>query len=265
MGSRYFRRDAQPVDPAVAVAAGDYASAIAIYRRWLTEDPERAITWNRKLGEVLALAGRKREAVTAYLVAAAGLVRENRMVQALALYRVVMRLDPDNEELRAKLGEIAAESDPTAGLNIPAGASPASMTIRTRLRKFVPLFSNFERDELTKIVEVMAPRDVRAGETVFRQGDKGDSIFIVVQGEVSLSVRGRDGQPVELDRVADGGFFGEVSALRRIPRNVTAICVRDSELLELMRDYLEAVAIAHPRVWKVLEEFQHNRQTPVGV
>lgn len=251
-------------DPGQAVAARDYDAAIAMYRAWVVEDKARASNWRKKLAEVLALAGRRREAVAEYLAAADALAREDRMVQALALYRTVLRLDPSNQEVRAKLGEIAAEPAPPPPA-APSLTPPAAMTIRTRLRKIVPLFSSFEREELTQIVQLMKPCTFSAGESIFRQGDAGDSIFIIVQGEVALTVRGREDQPVELERLTDGGFFGEMSAFRAASRNVTAVAVRSCELLELKREYLEAVAIAHPHVSQVLEEWQRNRVTPVGV
>jgi hypothetical protein len=46
---------------------------------------------------------------------------------------------------------------------------------------------------------------------------------------------------------------------------VTETTAAPTELLELSRDYLEAVAIAHPRVWQVLEAFQKSRLIPAGV
>ncbi len=103
------------------------------------------------------------------------------------------------------------------------------------------------------------PPSLRGGPDYYPLGGIG------AEGEVALTVQGNGGEPVEVERIAEGGFFGEVSALSRAPRNVTAVTTRPSELLELTRDYLEAVSIVHPRVWEVLEEFQKRRQVPVGV
>jgi tetratricopeptide (TPR) repeat protein len=259
---KFFHRSEPESDPVKAVAARDYNRAIEIYREWTTKDPARAAQWQKKLAEVLVLAGRRAEAVKAYLTAAALLAREDRMVQVLALYRTALRLDPANVEVKAKIADIAAESQPAVQTQ---STGPAGMTIRTRLRRKVPLFSQFEREELTGILEVMNFHRLRPGKVVFNQGDPGESIFIVVQGEVALAVRGSDSENVELERIGEGGFFGEVSALNRTPRNVSAICTADTELLELTRDYLEALAIANPRIWDVLEQFQRTRQVPAGI
>ena len=139
------------------------------------------------------------------------------------------------------------------------------MTIRTRLRRYAPLFSEFDQEELTQILGVTELHQLPLGSVVFRQGDPGDSIFVVVEGQVTLTVDGVDGSPIEIETITDGGCFGEVSALARVPRNVTATTAAPTELLELSRDYLEAVAIAHPRIWQVLEAFQKGRLIPAGV
>lgn len=252
-------------DPVKAVAARNYARAIEIYRAWAAQDPQRAAAWHKKTAEVCVLAGRRQDAVKAYMAAATLLAREDRMVQVLALYRTVLRLDPGNAEVKTKLAEIAAESEPSQPQPATQSSAPqAGMTMRTRLRRYVPLFSQFEREELTGILEVMKQHRCRAGHVVFSQGDPGDSIFIIVQGEVQLTVHGADAE-VEVERLGEGAVFGELSALERTPRNMTATCATACELLELTRDYLEAMAIANPRIWDVLEQFQRNRQVPAGI
>ena len=259
----FLRRRAERDDPAAAAAKGDHVLAAALYRRRLADDPANALFWRKKLAEALLAAGRPFDAAEEYLAVADALAKQGKMAQVLAVYRTVLRFDADNPDVRARLAEIAGPPPAPARDEGPADA-PA-MTIRTKLRAFVPLFSEFDHDELAKIVEVMNVHHFRKGQDVFRQGDPGDSLYVLAQGEIALLVEGPEGKPVELERIADNGFFGELSALRPAPRNVTARCLADCEILELTRDYLEAVAIAHPRVWEILEEFQKRRQPPVGI
>lgn len=267
-----FWKKQQPVhtDPVKALAAGDLDRALVLFREQARRDPSRATTYLRKAGDVLQQAGRPREAAAEYLAAARLYEREGKMGQVLALYRAVLRIDPQNDDVRARLADIAADTGPTGprpgapAAAVPAEQSPAE-TIRTRLRTVVPLFSLFERDELTSILEVMNNHAFRAGQKVFEQGQSGDSLYILVQGEILLSVRGSEDEAVEIERLRDTGVFGEVSALTRAPRNMTAQCVTACEVLELTHDYIEAVAIAQPRVWDVLEQFRRTRQIPVGV
>ena len=226
-----------------------------------------AARWKRKIAETLVLGERIPEAVKAYLEAARCMEREERPLQAIALYKAALRLRPGHPEATARLQDYAPSPDELRQAREAGGAASdqSAMTLRTRLRKFAPLFSEFDQDTLTAVVEVMRTVPLESGAEIFHQGAEGDSLFVVADGEVALTVEGADGEPVEIDRIQAGGCFGEVSALRRVPRNVTAIATRPTELLELSRDYLEAVAIAHPQVWKVLEDFQQRRLVPVGV
>lgn len=250
-------------DPAQAIAAKDYESAIALYRSLLTRQPRKSATWHRKCAEALVLAERPKEAVEEYLAAAQHYDEEQLTLQALAMNKAVLRLDPENEDVRAMLGEIAqheSETDETT----PNGDELGQMTIRTRLRAYAPLFSEFDYETLSAVVEVMETHEYESGHVIFRQGDPGDSLFIVASGEVALTVDAPTQEPFELERLGANACFGELSVLSRAPRNMTAVATRPTEVLELGRDYLEAVTIAHPQVWDILERYQKERLIPVG-
>lgn len=263
-----FWKRRRPENAQEAIDRGDHEAALQIYRRSLAARPDEAARWQRKIAETLLAAGRADEAVEAYLDAARHLERDELPLQAIALYKAALRIRPEHPAAMARLQEFAPapdEEDGDGGPGDGSAAERATMTLRTRLRKYAPLFSEFDRETLTAVVEVMRTVSLVSGDEVFQQGDEGDSLFVVADGEVALTVEGPEGDPVEIDRIQAGSCFGEVSALRRVPRNVTAIATRPTELLELGRDYLEAVAIAHPQVWKVLEDFQQRRLVPVGV
>lgn len=256
---RFFKGDAKPADPSKARARGDFEAALQTYRRELNRRPLQAAVIHKKIAETLIQAGRSQEAVESYLAAAAAHEKDGRGPQAMALYKAAHRIDPKHPELARRLAAVASE---------PAERNPAlspQMTLRTKLRIYVPLFSEFSNEELTGIVGCMQSHRHPAGTVVFRQGDHGESLYIVAQGEILLQVTGQNGDPVEVARLTDGSVFGEVSVLDGAPRNVTATTTRTTELLELRRDYLEALSIEHPHIWQVLEAFQKKRGVPVGI
>lgn len=256
----FFKKKATSNDPGDAAARGDYETALKLYRKKLQEEPGREAILQKKIAETLVQAGRKEEAIGAYLTSAAAFEREDRMLQAIALYKAVLRLEPKNAQVLAKLSEFASEERPSGP------EAERELTLRTRLNRHVPLFSEFDRDELTEIVQCMLLHALPAGQVIFQQGEMGESLYIIVTGEVALVVAGKEeGESVEVCRLTDGTLFGEVSALDRTPRNVTAMTTRPTEFLELTRDYLEALAVANPRIWQVLERFQQERQLPAGV
>jgi len=69
-----------------------------------------------------------------------------------------------------------------------------------------------------------------AGQTVFREGDRGDFMFAVLRGAVGLSIRGKAVETVEA-----GGVFGEMALVEDNPREAAAVATSDSELVRIDR------------------------------
>ena len=83
-----------------------------------------------------------------------------------------------------------------------------------------------------------------AGSTIIREGDPGETFYIVESGAVAVT---RGGQPIRtLDAPGDG--FGEIALLRDIPRTATVTAVTDAVLLTLGRREFLAAVTGHPVV-----------------
>lgn len=65
-----------------------------------------------------------------------------------------------------------------------------------------------------------------AGETLFVEGDEGQVMFVVLEGQVRLSVTGRT-----VERVGKGGVFGEMALIDDAPRSATATAITDCTLV----------------------------------
>ena len=79
---------------------------------------------------------------------------------------------------------------------------------------------------------------IGAGDTIFRQGDAGDRMYVVVEGSVRLYLEGSGGDH-EVARFGPGEFFGELSLLSGAPRSATARASDASVLLEIGREAFE--------------------------
>jgi len=79
---------------------------------------------------------------------------------------------------------------------------------------------------------------VRAGETIFAEGDDGDQAYIIESGDVRITRGGLGGSALTLARLVRGDMFGEIALIDRKPRSATATAVADSELVTLSRDAL---------------------------
>ena len=82
-----------------------------------------------------------------------------------------------------------------------------------------------------------------SGETIVRQGDEGQSMFLVMSGAVSVVVEpGRR----EVARIERGGYFGEMSLLTGDPRSATVLAIGDVVVVEIGVDLFRRLGTLHP-------------------
>lgn len=105
-----------------------------------------------------------------------------------------------------------------------------------------PLFAPLDVLAIAALTANARTVTVPAGSAVVREGDTGDRYFIVVDGELEVTVGGQVTR-----RLADGAAFGEIALMRDVPRSATVTAISDVELLTVDRAaFLEAVT-GHPQ------------------
>ena len=105
-----------------------------------------------------------------------------------------------------------------------------------RVLKSVEVFKGLSPHALNLLLDAFQERVFKRGETVFKQGDVGNSFFVVNQGKLKCIVNGKDAK-----RFKSGEYFGESALLDGKPRNATIVVDPDSDkdscrLFELMKD-----------------------------
>jgi CRP-like cAMP-binding protein len=123
---------------------------------------------------------------------------------------------------------------------------PASTATLAFLRD-VRVLEAFSDPDLTAMVDRLRERHLRKRQILFREGDRGEEMFIVRHGTILISkaVTGKVEQV--LVRVEPSDFFGEMSLFDGSPRSATAQAETDVELLVLGRDSLQAMTETTPR------------------
>jgi uncharacterized membrane protein len=102
----------------------------------------------------------------------------------------------------------------------------------------IRMFDHLDEDDRTSLASVIDELKVAKGHTLFQAGDPGDSLFIVVTGEIELFIKDTVGQKIVLHAAQPGDMFGELAMLDSGPRTATALALIDSEVLVLDRDDL---------------------------
>jgi len=75
----------------------------------------------------------------------------------------------------------------------------------------------------------------QANDIVFKQGDKGDSLFVIREGVVGVWIKMDDGDAIEVARLGAGSFFGEMALLTGEPRTASIITKTESYLYEITK------------------------------
>lgn len=113
---------------------------------------------------------------------------------------------------------------------------------KTETLKASPLFANLNEDEMEMIAELCKERAIKPGEVIFREGDVGDSLFIVDNGEVDVLRVDPNGDNKVIASIREGDFFGEMSLIDKEFRSATVAARNDARVLNLTNDDLHAFA-----------------------
>ena len=114
------------------------------------------------------------------------------------------------------------------------------------------LFAALEPEVAEALIARLTRRSFTAGETVFREGDSGHSLFIVLEGEIELVRVAASGELLHSVTFAPGTWFGEVALLGVTTRAILARARTDARLAELGSRQLHELYRADPRAYALL-------------
>lgn len=112
----------------------------------------------------------------------------------------------------------------------------------------VPLFATMTLEQLEAIHRCLSEQHYTLGEMIFAQGDVGDEMYIVVEGEVEILMKTETADPFLLSRVGPGSYFGEMSVLDNEPRSAGARVSQDARLLVLKGEQLKELVYVMPEI-----------------
>jgi len=124
----------------------------------------------------------------------------------------------------------------------PPAAEPweAAVERRVALLGGIPLLADLDDGQRRRLAAENRELVFAAGEPVVREGDVGDSMFVVVDGEVDVRAAGGARGTVSLARLGPGQVFGELSLLTGAPRSATVAATVETRVLEISK-----ASIAH--------------------
>ena len=127
-------------------------------------------------------------------------------------------------------------------LSIEEGAL-LQLVERVRFLRSVPVFKNLSPEDLMKLAEISNAASYAEGHVVFRKGDPGDVLCVMVSGKVEIRNEGR-----VIATQGANDFFGELALFDQEPRSADAVCVADTVLLEIGGADLDALLERRPEI-----------------
>jgi uncharacterized membrane protein len=100
----------------------------------------------------------------------------------------------------------------------------------------VPLFASLDDDAARELRSLLSDKRVPQNTRLFRQGDKGDAMYLIESGRVRISIRDEEDQEVILAELAQGDFFGEMAIIDGRQRSADAKVIEDAQFAILSRE-----------------------------
>jgi CRP/FNR family transcriptional regulator len=109
-----------------------------------------------------------------------------------------------------------------------------------------PLFAALDAESADTLEKVLTTRTVGRGHIVFKEGDPGDRLFIVLDGKIKIYRAAADGREYLIAVLGAGEMFGELSLFDPGPRTASVAAVTDATLASLDHDDLRPLLLDRP-------------------
>lgn len=103
------------------------------------------------------------------------------------------------------------------------------------------LFGGLDEGALSLLCQRLELREVATGEVLYRQGERGRDVYVVLHGALRLEREGPGGRPVLVGEVRAGEWVGEMSLLDVMPRPATVTATEPTRLLRLDNRTLDCI------------------------
>jgi len=115
-----------------------------------------------------------------------------------------------------------------------------------QMLKRVPLFSDLNEPELQSVATLASSIEVFKKTIVVQEFDPGNSMYIILSGQVKVSTYSLEGREVVLALLGKGSFFGEMSLLDEEPRSANVTTMQDCKFANIRRGELMTLLMQQP-------------------
>ena len=136
-----------------------------------------------------------------------------------------------------------------------------SMEDRKLLLAKIELFEHLDDEEREIVATKMRRQFCQAEEILVKRGDKGESMFILLEGLLYVFLDIRDsGEETKVAQIVPGQFFGEMSLLTGEPRSATIKATTDTVVYEIRKDTMNALFENRPQTAEMISNVVAERR-----
>jgi len=117
-----------------------------------------------------------------------------------------------------------------------------------QILKKIPCFNGLLEDEYFKVLGMCTSAAAKEGDVLFKQGDGGSSMYILLAGEMKIQVEGIG----VVHTMQAGEIVGEISLVKNVKRTASVMASKDCVLLQLYSEIFHEVIKKQPRIGYVI-------------
>ncbi|UCD84045.1 MAG: cyclic nucleotide-binding domain-containing protein [Deltaproteobacteria bacterium] len=114
--------------------------------------------------------------------------------------------------------------------------------------KELPLFRGLTYMEFIQINKIIVRRSFTKGETIIKEDEEGESLFIIKSGSVTVTKKNEEDVDEVVAELGPGDPFGEMALIDRFPRSATVTANEPSELLEIKKSQFAELLSSHKEI-----------------
>lgn len=123
---------------------------------------------------------------------------------------------------------------------------------KSRFLRKVDLFSKLKEQTLEEVLSIVTEEKYEKESVVFKEGDKGDSLYIVKSGKINLTKKDGSGKDSTLASLGEGAVIGDMSLVDDQPRSATAVTERDTNCIVITKEDFTALIADNPEIMQAI-------------
>jgi len=242
--------------------SGKYDKALPIFEELHSKEPKDLRIF-AKLAEVREKNGDRKGAVRDYITIAESYANNGFVVQAIAISKVILRIDPSRTEIQNHLRSLSEQRGDDWAIRTLTPQDYESANSNMEGKKFhferTPLLSMLSGNELDDFISSLTLKTYEEGEAIYHPGDSGGMLYLIGMGRIRLEAIDSKGQHSTYAHLIEGDFFGEGAFMSRIARRDSAVAETESNILTIKRETFDAWVQTYPNIQTTVESFYCER------